>query len=140
MFLGRRQLGAWVTIGLQCKDGNGTPSLPEDPPMLTIRRASDNVVVYNGEMPIVEKAGTAIGYFKSKIFLGTAFIAGNYNVEMAFAVGSFTDLQTRTFTIVAGGHPNGQVIGMAFFRRPNRTHVIYQCEDGRLLKGSNPKI
>ncbi len=140
MFLARRQLGQWLEISLQCKNGNNTPSLPADPPMLTIRRASDNVVVYSGEMPIVEKAGVAIGYFRAKIFLGSDFIIGNYNVQMAFTVGSFTDLQSRTFSVVAGGHSNGQVIGMASFRRPNRTHVIYQVEDGRVLKGSNPKL
>lgn len=140
MFLGRRQLGTWLDIALQCKDADETPSLPADPPMLTIRRASDNVVIYSGEMPIVEKAGTAIGFFRAKIFLGTDFITGNYNVQMAFAVGSFTDLQLRAFSVVAGGHPNGQTIGMAYFRRPNRAHVIYQVEDGRVLKGSNPKL
>ncbi len=140
MFLGRRQLGEWLDISLQCQDGNKTPSLPVDAPVCTIRRGSDGVSVYNREMPIVEKEGVANGLFMAKVFLGTGFVAGSYTVQMAFTVGSFTDIQFRGFKIVAAGNPNGQLIGMAYFRRPNRASILYQVEAGRILRGSNPKI
>lgn len=140
MFLGRRQLGQWIDVCVQATEADKTPALPVEPPVVTIRRASDGVSVYNREMPIVEKQGTGIGLFAARVFLGDGFSAGQYNVQIAFTVGSFTDLQLRTFTIVGGGHPNGQVFGMAYFKRPNRANIIYQTESGSLLRGSNPKI
>lgn len=140
MFLGRRQLGQWINISCQCTDEDDTPSLPTEPPMLTIRRASDGVAVYTKEMPIIEKQGTAIGYFIAKVFLGTGFGDGLYTVEMAYQVGSFGSLVIRSFEILPGGNPNGQVIGMAFYRRPSRTNVVYQVEAGRIMRGSNPSI
>ena len=139
MFLGRLQLGQWLDLNLQCGDANHTPAIPVDCPMMTIRRASDSVAVYTKEMPITEKQGVPIGLFTAKVFLGSAFNVGQYTVEIAYTVGSFTDVQTRTFRIIESGNPNGQVIGMAFFRRPNRDNILYQTESGRILRGSNPR-
>lgn len=140
MFYGRRQLGQWLDIAIQCADANRTPSLPVDCPMLRIKRASDGATIYSREMPICEKQGTAIGLFLGQVFLGSDFHTGEHAVQIAYTVGSHTTIETGTFQITGGGNPNGQVIGMAWFDRPNRSNILYQVESGRIIRGSNPRI
>lgn len=139
-FLGKAQLGQWLSFALQCTDANDTPAMPVDTPMLRIRRASDGVTAYNKEMPVTEKEGTAIGLFIARVFLGTGFQAGYHTAEMSFTAGAFTAIQLRTFEISPGGNPNGVALGMNYYRRPNASHVLYQVEAGRILRGTNPRI
>lgn len=140
MFFGRAQLGKWLYIGVQCVDANRTPSLPVDAPILKIKRASDGVTVYSREIPLIDKQGVSIGFFMAQVFLGIAFNPGSYATEITYTVGTNSVILTGAFRVIDGGHPNGQVIGMAWFDRPNRSNIVYQVEAGRIMKGANPRV
>lgn len=138
-FLGNRQLGEWLDVVLQCKDIDGTPSMPVEPPFLTIWNSS-GTSEYAREMPVSEKEGVSIGLFVAKVFLGSGFSMGEHGLQIAFTVGSDSFLAHRTFRITEGGSARGIALGAYFYRRPNANHVVYQVESGSVLKGTNPKV
>jgi len=140
MFLGRQQLGTWLDVYLNCVDASRTPTLPDAVPTIKIRRSSDNAVVYTGLMPIVEKAGVAIGLFCSRLLLGIGFSVGTHSVEMVYLVSGQAFIVSRTLEIMAGGDPKGQVLAMIYLHNPSADHIVFQVESGLLLKGKNPKV
>ena len=51
-----------------------------------------------------------------------------------------TFMEMDYFEIIPGGNEEGQVLGMAFYHRPEADHVVYQTESGKIFKGRNPTV
>lgn len=140
MYLGRQQLGTWLDVYLNCVNASRTPTLPDAVPTIRIRRCSDNAVVYTGLMPIVEKEGSAIGLFCSRLLLGIGFSVGTHTVTMFYVSGGQRFEVSKTFEIMAAGDPKGQVLAMIYLHNPSADYIVYQVESGLLMKGKNPKV
>ena len=140
MYLGRNQLGTWLDVYLPCVNADRTPLMPDAVPTIKIRRASDGVVVYTDIMGVVEKSGSPIGLFCSRLLLSSGFAVGLHDVTMVYVAGGVTFTELRTFEIMQGGHQRGQVLSMIFAHFPQHDDVVYQCESGVILKGKSPKL
>lgn len=139
MWLGRQQLGTWLDVYLQASDSSGEPAMPVACPQIKIRRSSDNAIVLNSLMPILDKT-VQVGLFVSRVFLGTSFAVGYHTIELQYTNDSNLMTETRTFEVMAGGDPRGCVLGMVYFHKPQADFLVYQVESGLILKGKNPRI
>lgn len=139
MWLGRHQLGTWLDVYLQASDSNGVPAMPNACPQIKIRRSSDEAIVLNSLMPILDRT-VQVGLFCSRIFLGTAFTTGQHTVELIYKSGAKQDVLTRTFEVIAAGDARGCVLAMEYYHRPQSDFIVYQAESGLILKGKNPRI
>jgi hypothetical protein len=88
MYRGRVQLGQWLTLGVQCTDGDGLPVLPTLPPDLRIYNGSGATVLgqtTNGggqtidtiRVPILDRQNTT-GLFQGDFRITSDFAAGPY--------------------------------------------------------------
>lgn len=138
IYLGRQQLGTYIDVYWQILV-SGVPTLPDMVPRIKITQSSDGAVKYTGLMPIVDKEITP-GLFCTRLLLGTGFVNGTHAIEMFALVGGNPVLAYRTFEIIPGGSPLGQVIGMNFLHTPSADWIVYQIESGRLMAGKQPSL
>ncbi len=136
-FLGRYQQGQTVTLFCQGKDANGVATLPDRPPQAKVFNGT--TVVEANEMPILDRYINT-GFFQHHLFLGAAYSAGQYRVVYYYRVGSYYGVEEDGFEIVAGGHQDGSILNMYFFRRPQADYIVYETEDGIINKGRNPTV
>lgn len=113
--------------------------MPDHAPQLKIFRASDEHVVYNQLVPVVDRT-IQVGVFASRVFLGNAFAVGMHSLTMQYRVGSKIGLETRVFEITPGGDPRGCVLGMYYLHKPQADNIIYQTESGTIERGRNPRV
>ena len=96
-------------------------------------------LVFQGEMPLIDK-NSQVGLFCLNLFLGDAFSVGHGTVEMHYRVSTKFGLEVRTFEIIPGGRPDGQMIGSHWYARPQAEFVVSQTESGTIRKGKNPRV
>lgn len=137
MYLGMKQQGEWLDVELQCLNTASTPTMPTDVPVLKIWSGATRIV--NAEMPIVD-ATDQVGVFCFPLFLDARFSAGHYTGDIGYTIGTDFFLKPIYFDVSPGGHYDGQVLATAFYHRPNRDHILYQTESGRIKVGSNPRV
>lgn len=137
MYLGRRQLGQRLPLGIQCRDASGTPTAPSVPPFLEIW--SGTTLVLSQEMPIRDRYSVT-GLFHFKQFLDSRFAAGFYQVLYHYVVGSHVGIDADEFEIVAGGNDDGSIIAMTYFQKPQAGFIVYQTDAGLVLQGRNPHL
>lgn len=138
MWLGRHKLGDVITLACQCVNGSGTPTVPDDAPYARIYNGA-GTLIKTARMPIADSFKVT-GYFSRPLHLGAEFSVGRIAVFYSWTISSTGYGDRDEFEIVAGGNPDGQVIAMHSFDRPDSNFVIYEAASGRLLKGRNPTL
>ena len=137
MFMGRKQLGTWINVWLQCRNGD-VPTMPDSIPWLKIWRPDGALAMALG-IPVMDKT-IARGLFCLPLFLGSEFSAGQHSLAAFYAIGGASMVQTGTMAIIAGGDADGAVLGMHWYHRPHADFVVYQRESGKVFRGRNPRI
>lgn len=136
MWIGQIQLGLTLDVPLQTSTAAGLPTLPDQVPSIQVRQASDNAIVYAGLMPIVDHD---LATFSLPLFLGLGFAVGSHTIRMAYSLSGSQRSQDLSFIILPGGEQRGQVLGMAYYHRPDKDWIVWQAEVGLLLTGKNPR-
>jgi hypothetical protein len=138
MYVGEYALGESVPLLLKTKDANGVPTEPVDCPSLVVWLGATDVE--RGELPVIERR-TFPGTFFLSLFLGSAYIAGNYCAEFRWVLPSgYIGSAEATFSILAGGHADGSVVAQYYFNRPHSAFLVHECESGQILPGKNPSL
>lgn len=137
MWLGQSQLGTYLDFWLQCTDADGVKSMPDYVPWLKVWIGSD--LVQTLEMPVIDKV-SQVGLFCEHLFLGNQFSLGQGTAEMHYRVGGKFGIETRTFEIIAGGHTDGQTLGMYWYPKPDVEYVVFQSESGKITKGKGARV
>jgi hypothetical protein len=149
----RYQLGDFVPLLLQCRNANGTPTLPDDCPNARVFDPLGRLVT-NFKVPITDRYGAtglfAFAFPLSAFLFSTGLVNGNYRVIYSYSIGSYTGLDESTFEVVAGGDSRGNIISMAYYPRPNADYLVFQTDNGQALgrisydgfisMGQNPRI
>lgn len=113
------------------------PSVPDHAPIAVVLN-SDSHVVATIALP---KIGPSRKLFGMSVFIGTAFIVGNYLVSYQFSVGGNSgSVPDDRFAVVPGGDSGGDVISLYSFDRPEARFVVAQLSSGRLAQGRNPSF
>lgn len=138
MYSGEYQLGDSVPLLLKTVDANGTPTEPNDVPSVVVWRGATDV--FRGELPVIERRNFPGTFFLS-LFLGAAYIAGNYCAEFRWVLPSgYIGSGEATFAILAGGHADGAVVAQYFFNRPHSAFLVHEMESSVVLPGKNPSL
>jgi hypothetical protein len=137
--MGRLQLGTYLEVLFQPTTGNNEPALPDAVPTIQVRRTSDGAVVHSGLMPVLDKT-VSPGLFYLPLFLGFGFAAGGHTLRLSCTIDGDPVLDTRSFTIVAGGDVQGQALAMVYFHKPHADFVVFQTENGSISRGKNPYL
>lgn len=138
MFRGRRQLGQFITLGVQCVDASGTPTLPTAPPQLEIWQGS-TIVIAAKEIPINDRYRTT-AMFLYRQPLDGRFSAGTYLASYTYTVGSLGVFEVDSFEVMAGGNADGAAISLTQFTRPHARLMVWQTDMRKLLYGRNPRL
>jgi len=134
--LGRFQTGQTIFLSLQVPGA----VVPDDVPTITVTAPGPTVVLADKEIPVKDPFN-AKGLFHFPLFLGLDYlVTGDYTIDYTWTVASVPDTAQDTFTIVGGGHPDGQVMSMYFYHRPHADFVVHQTELGKISAGRNPKV
>jgi hypothetical protein len=136
MYLGRYQLGDTVNVILLCHDANRTPGMPNNVPLMKVWDPGNNLVLA-AFMPILDQY-IKPGLFYYQLLLDTNFDVGNYGLTFYWQQGSYSGIESSNFEIVPGGDPDGAVISMFFYYRPQANFVMQQLEAGKVIEKRNP--
>lgn len=143
MYRGRYLLGEYVPLLLYCRNGSGTPSVPDNAPLMRVYSSSG--LVLDGTVPLsrkmaIEDRYVLDGVFKDKLHLGSLFSTGPYRVVYTYAVSGTAYGDEDRFEVKAGGHSDGAGISMFHYPNPRNDSVLVQCESGRLIRRRNPRL
>jgi hypothetical protein len=138
MFIGYYQLGDLLPVSVWTLDASGTPTEPDDVPVLQISDASGNAVLAK-TLPVVDSAEIT-GYFQYRVNLDQIFSAGYHSLIIHYVISSTSYAVVRQFEIVAGGDDEGQGLAMHFFKQPAADYVLLQTDRGALKRLRNPTI
>lgn len=136
MSLGRYQLGKTIHLWLRTRNAAGTPSEPTDVPGVKIYNSA-GTIVYNDYLPVSDPA---LYLFHLPLFLGSSFAAGQYSVVYLFNVSTYNGIETDYFEIVAGGHADGAVTAMHYFKKPHAAYLVQSLQSGNIAKGKSPSL
>ncbi|NJL70157.1 MAG: hypothetical protein HC888_00485 [Candidatus Competibacteraceae bacterium] len=137
IFLGRFRSGDEMVVPLCTTSDEQVPVAPDEAPNVTIYSSSDKIVSY--KMPAMEKS-SLVGNFRLPVFLSELFPVGQYTMLFTWFVGSTPYTETGCFVVETGGDPNGSVIAMHCFERPNARYLVHSTDAGRIFKGKNPRL
>lgn len=137
MDLGRYQLGQTVHLFLACRNGSGVLTAPDDAPVARVY--SGSALVESRRMPVRDRR-LVTGWFHLPLFLGSAYAAGPHAVSLHYLLSGTPYVEPVAFTVAAGGHADGQITSMYFYRRPHADYVVHGTERGKILKGKNPSV
>ena len=138
MFLGHYQLGDLLPISVWTLGASGTPTEPDDVPLIQILD-SDGLAVLARTLPVVDSANVT-GFFQYRMNLDQLFSAGYYSILATYIISSTNYAQVNEFEIVAGGNAEGNGIAMHFFNQPAADYVLLQADRGTLKRLRNPTI
>ena len=138
MYRGRYKLGQELILGLMCRDGSGSPVLPDRAPTLDVWVGASHPVSGKA-IPVMDRFG-ATGLFQYPLFLGGDFITGQGTAVYRYQVGGDWLEEEDTFEITAGGDIDGQVIAMHYYPRPHANFLVWQTTSGNIIKGRNPRL
>ncbi len=127
--LGRFQRGDKVVVDV------ATPTLPDAYPVAAVQTSGGQpvgiyVLAYNPD----------IGGFRCIFRLGPEYGLGSYTVSVTYTVQGTSQSVLDAFEICGGGDPNGPVISLYSYDRPEGRYVLAQLGVGRLAQGRNPKL
>lgn len=137
-WIGRYQLGQSISLFLVTRNADGTPAVPESPPVASISLPGGTVVLAK-EMPVVDRYQYD-GLFLLPVFLGGLFAEGLYSVAYQFAVGGLSITESDNFQVLPGGNADGNVVSMYFYERPQARFIVQQLDSGKIVQGRNPTM
>ena len=153
-YLGRYQLGDSVPLGIQSREPGSSASVygqsaPAQPatgsrPSASIYAADGNIVGSAILLPVVDRYKTLDAgsdnnwWFARSHLLDSNFSTGRHIVIYTWKHGSTTMRKAAAFDIFDGGDPDGSVITMNAFQRPEAVNVLYDTQSGKLQSGRNP--
>lgn len=137
MFRGRYPLGEEVPLSVLCRNNARTPTAPVAAPAAAIWLGSTKIQTIT--LPAIDRAALT-GLFGKGLFLGAAYTTGLYEVFYTYTVGSLAVVEVDQFEVVDSGDPNGSVIAMYGFERPQATFLVHQVDSGKIKRGKNPRV
>lgn len=137
MNLGRYQIGRTVHLRCLTVNADGTPTLPDAPPVAVIQ--SGQTVITVKTMPILDRAAQT-GLFHYPLLLDSYFSLATYTVNYRWDISTFAGLETDTFTVIAGGDADGAITALYFYRRPHADFLVQGTETGKIRSGRNPRV
>ncbi len=137
MFLGRTQQGQTVDLYLQCRDANGVATVPDNPPQA--KTFSGTALIDGPLLPVIDRYNQP-GLFHLPLFLGSSYGEGQYQVVYYYRAGSYHGLRADAFEVMPGGHRDGAITGMYWYRRPQADYVLQSTENGNISVGRNPTL
>ncbi|MFO0899366.1 MAG: hypothetical protein U0836_18225 [Pirellulales bacterium] len=137
MFIGRFQLGDFVTLVVWCRDSAGTPAVPTAHPQAKIYDAAGSLVQTH-DLPLVDSADTT-GRFRFELPLGTQYAVGYYDVKIDYTISSVVYSELMSFQVLAGGHTDGSLIAAELYNSPNSPWLVAETDRGTLLAHRNPR-
>jgi hypothetical protein len=136
-YLGRYQLGQVVPLMIRTTGYQGRIVTPFDYPIATIFDSSANVVA-TVKLPAMDRGNSV---FALPLFLSLKFSVGRFRVITTYASnGAYTGAFLDYFEIIPGGDPNGPLISLFAYDRPEASYVLAQMGSGKLAQGANPQI
>lgn len=138
MYLGAYQLGGRVHLPAFGADLGGTPANPDAAPRAVVYAASGLPPV--GYLIPPTDLGNADGLFGRTIHLDARFSPGDYAALVSYSSGGTPRADLHTFTVLPGGHPDGTVIALYPYHRPQAEFLVQQTDSGSILKGRNPSV
>lgn len=136
-YLGPFALGSWVPLELFATMPDGQLAVPLVEPTATILDASSATVA---TITLPRSPGPA-GRYGRQMIVGRAFSRGRYRVLYRYQVpGPVQRYAVDLFEVVGGGDPEGAIISLREFRRPEARYVVGQTASGRLVQGRNPRV
>lgn len=138
MYLGRVQLGEWLTVPLNTDD-RLQPTAPPAAPSLAVFDHT-GAKVAQALVPAADLAGVT-GLFAARIRLGATFATGRYLVCLQYrTAGGASRLKAAHFDVVAGGDANGAIVAMTFYQRPQANYLVCRLDSDQRLLARNPRI
>jgi hypothetical protein len=138
-YLGRYKLGQTVILQLQITDPTtGSPVLPDEAPHADLFDINSTLIV-RLKLAITDKFRTT-GFFTRMVFLGAIYPVSAYRVVYHWTIASVPEQANDAFEVTTGGNPDGQIIAMHGFTRPDANYVVQELGSGRLVKGRNPAL
>lgn len=135
--LGDWQLGQEFPIVLQATDG-ASPAWPDQAPQLCLFNGA--TLIRRVLMPADSQAQLP-GLFRYPLFLNDEFpSSGIVTGFCQWVYDGDPFARPLAFRIIPGGNTTGQIISMAFVRRPSSSVMIYQTDAELILKASNPRV
>lgn len=136
-YLGRYQLGQVLTLMTWTTGYQGRIVTPLDYPTATIFDDNGDVVgVFS--LPALDKGNSV---FALPIFLNLKFSVGRFRVITSYsASGAYTGALLDYFEVIPGGDPNGPLISLCSYDRPEAGYVLAQMGSGKLAQGATPQI
>lgn len=132
----RYQLGQVLPIFVQCIDDTGKPAFPDNAPQLKVW--SDSGLVLSDVMPCEDRF-IQTGVFLYQLFLGATFSAGQYTWAVYYKAGDNHGIATGAFAVMGGGNPDGDIVSMHFFERPQARFLVQELDSGVIVQGRNPQ-
>lgn len=126
---------------LQCTNVNDTPDDPSGIPQIQIYRdGSSPSLVQTIQIP-AELRGVETGLFRYPLFLGDQYAnAGRYLIVFKWNDSAgMAHVKTAAMHILPGGSADGSVIAMFQSNRPDASHLLFQCDSGRIIRKANPR-
>lgn len=137
MYLGRQPLGQEAAFSVTAAGVDGIPAWPSDPPFIDVWRGA-TLILSGLQMAKIDTS--VVGRFRINLFLDRRFSVGQYRTILRWKVGSHRGVRIDHWEIVAGGHVDGAVIGMAYHEMPFASFLVQQLDSGNLVRGKNPKV
>lgn len=138
MFIGRYQLGEQVPLACWARMEAFAPNLPSGAPVARVYSPAF-ALVKQVKLPICDRHGVT-AFFQGLLKLDASFGLGQHHVHVAYTVGGVAAAKLLTFEVLAGGHPDGCVIGLHAFKVAPATWAIAQLDGGRIIRRRNPKV
>lgn len=140
-YLGRYRQGDYVFLFCQTKDKNGVPTVPVDSPQAKIW-APGGVLVASLQIPVIDRYVPVPGLFAFPLRLDYGFSAtGMYLVNYHYLLPNvFRGLDQDNFEVLEGGNPDGNIVAMYAYQRPNGQFIVQELDSGNLAIGRNPKL
>jgi len=143
-YKGRYRQGRYYPLSVLCRQG-GVPTWPDDCPSAVFygNAASGGAsagLTERFKLPVIEPARIT-GWFGMPYRLAQDFgTPGYYSVEYRFTIEGTAYTFLDYFQIVPGGTNNGNVIGLAYFPRPQGNYLVQDLDSGRLAQNLGPNV
>lgn len=138
MYLGEFMLGDRVPLGLMCQEPTGLPVLPDAAPYASVMNTDGEIAVSLRVPP--QDVATAPGVFGIALHLDSRFSIGRYSAHYSWTDGGESRVGVDVFDVIPGGHPDGAIIALYPYHRPQAEFLIQQTDGRKLLKGRNPTV
>jgi hypothetical protein len=124
-------------MAVQCADGSGTPTVPDDPPWVVIRSGSG--VVQRASAPVLDRY-LVTALFALPLRLSSSYSPGRYTATYFYKAGSYYGIEVDYFEVAAGGDAEGEVLSQYFLSLPQTEYLVQQSGAGNTLLRRGPAL